>query len=332
MGVQHAQCADECADERAGQRESGADVRSANVTAVMAGCSDGVLCWKPIVRSHKLLLPHVLAKPEALANILKSSLGPQGLDKMLVDDIGDVTITNDGATVLKQLEARLRCPLIRRDVLWESGLAAWQLFLYTARSYVEHPAAKVLVELANLQDSEVGDGTTSVVIIAAELRLGSHGDPKFVSSAAGSRVESCQSLNIDLRLKRANELVKNNIHPTTIIAGYRLAMRESIKYIQEHLSLKVDTLEQAHFPVPQVLQVLLGGHSLWQGAREARSFFKRCFFCWRGFGLLGRDTWRGNIAKGPRFSRVHPARRECQGARHKNAPLRAGLFNFLEEP
>ncbi|CAE7726770.1 unnamed protein product [Symbiodinium necroappetens] len=137
-----------------GQRESGADVRSANVTAVMA-----------------------------LANILKSSLGPQGLDKMLVDDIGDVTITNDGATVLKQLE-------------------------------VEHPAAKVLVELANLQDSEVGDGTTSVVIIAAEL------------------------------LKRANDLVKNNIHPTTIIAGYRIAMRESIKYIQEHLSLKVDTLEQ----------------------------------------------------------------------------------------
>jgi len=140
-----------------GDRESGSDVRQANVTAV-----------------------------SALANILKSSLGPQGLDKMLVDDIGDVTITNDGATILKQLE-------------------------------VEHPAAKVLVELANLQDTEVGDGTTSVVIIAAEL------------------------------LKRANELVKNNIHPTTIIAGYRLAMREAIKYIQEHLSLKVDSLEQNVF-------------------------------------------------------------------------------------
>uniref|UniRef100_A0A6U6P3V1 T-complex protein 1 subunit alpha n=1 Tax=Zooxanthella nutricula TaxID=1333877 RepID=A0A6U6P3V1_9DINO len=137
-----------------GERESGADVRSANVTAVMA-----------------------------LSTILKSSLGPQGLDKMLVDDIGDVTITNDGATILKQLE-------------------------------VEHPAAKVLVELANLQDTEVGDGTTSVVIVAAEL------------------------------LKRANELVKNNIHPTTIIAGYRLAMRESIKYIQANLSVPVDKLEQ----------------------------------------------------------------------------------------
>jgi len=137
-----------------GERETGADVRSANVTAVMA-----------------------------LSNILKSSLGPQGLDKMLVDDIGDVTITNDGATILKQLE-------------------------------VEHPAAKVLVELANLQDTEVGDGTTSVVILAAEL------------------------------LKRANELVKNNIHPTTIIAGYRLAMRESIKYIQANMSVAVDKLEQ----------------------------------------------------------------------------------------
>mmetsp|Transcript_7514 Transcript_7514/g.21448 ORF Transcript_7514/g.21448 Transcript_7514/m.21448 type:complete len:546 (-) Transcript_7514:75-1712(-) len=137
-----------------GERQSGADVRGANVTAVMA-----------------------------LSNILKSSLGPQGLDKMLVDDIGDVTITNDGATILKQLE-------------------------------VEHPAAKVLVELANLQDSEVGDGTTSVVIVAAEL------------------------------LKRANELVKNNIHPTNIIAGYRLAMRESIKYIQANLSIPIDKLDQ----------------------------------------------------------------------------------------
>ncbi|CAA0841431.1 T-complex protein 1 subunit alpha [Striga hermonthica] len=74
----------------------------------------------------------------AVANIVKSSLGPVGLDKMLVDDIGDVTITNDGATILKILE-------------------------------VEHPAAKVLVELAELQDREVGDGTTSVVIISCRI-------------------------------------------------------------------------------------------------------------------------------------------------------------------
>jgi T-complex protein 1 subunit alpha len=74
----------------------------------------------------------------AVANIVKSSLGPVGLDKMMVDDVGEVLITNDGATILKQLS-------------------------------VEHPAGKVLVELANLQDEEVGDGTTSVVILAAEL-------------------------------------------------------------------------------------------------------------------------------------------------------------------
>ncbi|XP_033116226.1 T-complex protein 1 subunit alpha-like [Anneissia japonica] len=117
----------------------------------------------------------------AVANIVKSSLGPVGLDKMLVDDVGDVTVTNDGATILKLLE-------------------------------VEHPAAKVLVELADLQDQEVGDGTTSVVIIAAEL------------------------------LKHADELVKQKIHPTTIISGYRLACKEACKYIQEHLTISTEDL------------------------------------------------------------------------------------------
>jgi len=117
----------------------------------------------------------------SLANIVKSSLGPLGLDKMLVDDIGDVTITNDGATILKLLE-------------------------------VEHPAAKVLVDLADLQDQEVGDGTTSVVIIAAEL------------------------------LKNADALVKQKIHPTSIISGYRWACKLAVKYIQEHLSIGVEDL------------------------------------------------------------------------------------------
>jgi T-complex protein 1 subunit alpha len=135
-----------------GDREQGQDVRSANIMAV-----------------------------QSLSNIVKSSLGPQGLDKMLVDDIGDVTITNDGATILKLLE-------------------------------VTHPAAKVLVELSQIQDREVGDGTTSVVILAAEL------------------------------LKRANELVRNKIHPTSIMAGYRLALRESVQFIQKNLSVKVDSL------------------------------------------------------------------------------------------
>ena len=117
----------------------------------------------------------------AIANVVKSSLGPVGLDKMLVDDIGDVQITNDGATILSLLE-------------------------------VEHPAGKVLVDLAKLQDEEVGDGTTSVVLIAAEL------------------------------LKNAEELVQNKIHPTSIISGYRLACKEACKYVSENLTLSVDNL------------------------------------------------------------------------------------------
>eukprot|EP00188_Purpureofilum_apyrenoidigerum_P002511 Plantae.Rhodophyta-Purpureofilum_apyrenoidigerum.ctg25787.p1 GENE.Plantae.Rhodophyta-Purpureofilum_apyrenoidigerum.ctg25787~~Plantae.Rhodophyta-Purpureofilum_apyrenoidigerum.ctg25787.p1 ORF type:complete len:544 (-),score=136.48 Plantae.Rhodophyta-Purpureofilum_apyrenoidigerum.ctg25787:1561-3192(-) len=135
-----------------GDRQQGQDVRTANVTACVA-----------------------------IANIVKSSLGPVGLDKMLVDQVGDVTVTNDGATILKLLE-------------------------------VEHPAAKVLVELAQQQDEEIGDGTTSVVILAAEL------------------------------LRRANDLVRTRIHPTTIMAGYRLAMREACKYIKNSLATPVDKL------------------------------------------------------------------------------------------
>jgi T-complex protein 1 subunit alpha len=118
---------------------------------------------------------------QSIANIIKSSLGPLGLDKMLVDNIGEVTISNDGATILSLLA-------------------------------VEHPAGKIFVDLAQKQDKEVGDGTTSVVIIAAEL------------------------------LRRANELVKAKIHPTTIITGYRLACREAVKFMQDQLSIKVDSL------------------------------------------------------------------------------------------
>ncbi|KAI9676681.1 MAG: T-complex protein 1 subunit alpha [Trizodia sp. TS-e1964] len=135
-----------------GQKISGADIRDQNVLAT-----------------------------QAISNVVKSSFGPSGLDKMMVDDIGDVTVTNDGATILSLLD-------------------------------VEHPAGKILVELAHQQDKEVGDGTTSVVIIAAEL------------------------------LRRANELVKNHIHPTTIITGYRLALREAVKYMNENISIKVENL------------------------------------------------------------------------------------------
>ncbi|KAI0062241.1 T-complex protein 1 [Artomyces pyxidatus] len=135
-----------------GDRVSGQDIRDQNVVAA-----------------------------QTIANIVKSSLGPLGLDKMLVDNIGEVTISNDGATILSLLA-------------------------------VEHPAGRIFVDLAQKQDKEVGDGTTSVVIIAAEL------------------------------LRRANELVKAKIHPTTIITGYRLACREAVKFMQDQLSVKVEHL------------------------------------------------------------------------------------------
>jgi T-complex protein 1 subunit alpha len=137
-----------------GTRTSGLDVRRENVSAAVA-----------------------------VANIVKSSLGPIGLDKMLVDAAGDVIVTNDGATILKRLD-------------------------------VEHPAARMLVDLAQLQDQEVGDGTTSVVIVAAEL------------------------------LKRAQELVLQGIHPTSIISGYKIALKEGIKYLQETLSMPVSALSR----------------------------------------------------------------------------------------
>ncbi len=114
----------------------------------------------------------------ALAEVLKTSLGPRGLDKMLVDSFGDITVTNDGATIVKEME-------------------------------VQHPAAKLLVEVAKSQDAEVGDGTTTAVVFAGTL------------------------------LEKAEELLEQNIHPTIIIEGYIKAMREAIKYLEE-IAVKVN--------------------------------------------------------------------------------------------
>ncbi len=119
-----------------------------------------------------------IAAAKAIANTVKSTLGPRGMDKMLVDNIGDITITNDGVTVLKNME-------------------------------VENPAAKMIVEVAKTQEEEVGDGTTTAVIIAGEL------------------------------LKNAETLLDQNIHPTLIARGYRLAAKETQKILEE-ISMKLD--------------------------------------------------------------------------------------------
>ena len=107
-----------------------------------------------------------------IAQVLKSSLGPRGLDKMLVDPLGDVTITNDGATILKEIE-------------------------------VQHPAAKMMVEVTKSVDNEVGDGTTSVAVLAGSL------------------------------LEKAEDLINKNVHATVIVDGYRRASEKAIKILQE---------------------------------------------------------------------------------------------------
>ncbi len=113
-----------------------------------------------------------IAAAKAVADAVRTTLGPKGMDKMLVDSIGDIVITNDGVTILDEME-------------------------------IEHPAAKMMVEVAKTQAEEVGDGTTTSVIIAGEL------------------------------LKNAGELLEQNIHPTVITRGFKIARDEALKILEE---------------------------------------------------------------------------------------------------
>jgi thermosome len=107
-----------------------------------------------------------------ISEVVRSTLGPRGMDKMLVDSLGDVTVSNDGATILDEIE-------------------------------VQHPAAKMMVEVAKTMDNEVGDGTTSAVVLAGEL------------------------------LRKAEELLDENIHPTIIVSGYKKAAEKAIELLNE---------------------------------------------------------------------------------------------------
>jgi chaperonin GroEL (HSP60 family) len=119
---------------------------------------------------------------KVVAESVRSALGPKGMDKMLVDSFGDVTITSDGRTILDEMD-------------------------------VQHPAAKMLVEVAKTQDKEAGDGTTSAVIIAGEL------------------------------LSRSEELIDKNIHPTIIIDGYRKAADKALETL-EKIAIPIDLKSQ----------------------------------------------------------------------------------------
>ncbi len=113
-----------------------------------------------------------------IVEIVKSSLGPRGMDKMLVDTLGDVTITNDGATILKEID-------------------------------VQHPAAKMMVEISKTVDNEVGDGTTSAVVLGGAL------------------------------IEKAEELINKGVHPTIIVDGYRTALDRALE-ILDKVSVKID--------------------------------------------------------------------------------------------
>ncbi len=115
---------------------------------------------------------------KVIAEAVRTTLGPRGMDKMLVDSLGDITITNDGVTILKEMD-------------------------------VEHPAAKMIVEVAKTQENEVGDGTTTAVVLAGEL------------------------------LRRAEELLDQDVHPTIIAKGYRLASEKALQILDE-IAINVD--------------------------------------------------------------------------------------------
>ena len=114
-----------------------------------------------------------IAAAKAVADAVRSTLGPKGMDKMLVDSMGDVVITNDGATILKEMD-------------------------------IDHPAAKMIIEVAKTQEQHCYDGTTSAVILSGEL------------------------------LKRSEDLIEQNVHPTVICEGFRLAAEKAVELLEAH--------------------------------------------------------------------------------------------------
>src|SRR5574342_947230 len=123
-----------------------------------------------------------IAAAKLIAEVLRTSLGPRGMDKMLVDGLGDVTITNDGATILKEID-------------------------------VQHPAAKMMVEISKATDNEVGDGTSSTVVLAGAL------------------------------IEKAEELINKDVHPTIIVEGYQAA-QEKVMELLSQIAKKIEPTDE----------------------------------------------------------------------------------------
>ncbi|MFA5930219.1 MAG: thermosome subunit beta [Candidatus Micrarchaeia archaeon] len=147
-----------------------------------------------------------IAVAYAVANIIRTTLGPKGMDKMLVSELGDIVITNDGATILEEMN-------------------------------VEHPAAKIMVEIAKTQDKEVGDGTTTAVMLSGML------------------------------LKKAGDLLDQDIHASTIVKGYDLAAKKSSEILSK-LATKVDVKDTA--TLEKIASIAMGSKSIGVGASKDR--------------------------------------------------------------
>jgi thermosome len=137
-----------------------------------------------------------IAAAKAVSDAVRSTLGPKGMDKMMVDSMGDVVITNDGATILKEMD-------------------------------IEHPAAKMIIEVAKTQEQHCYDGTTTAVVIAGEL------------------------------LKRSEDLIEQNVHPTVICEGFRLAAERAISILEAHGISTGENVQMLH----EVAKTALTGKS-----------------------------------------------------------------------
>src|SRR3990167_7717459 len=143
-----------------------------------------------------------IAAAKLVAETVRTTLGPKGMDKMIVDSLGDVTVTNDGVTILEEMNIEHPAAKMIVDSLGDVTVTNDGVTILEEMN-IEHPAAKMIVEVAKTQEDEIGDGTTTAVVLAGEL------------------------------LKNAEELLDQDVHPAVIARGYRLAESKAQEILKE---------------------------------------------------------------------------------------------------